>query len=390
MKKRIQEELDDWANLGVEAHFDGRHPWVSTDEPLLENMSNIVGAQKEEVAIMNSLSTNMHLMMVPFYRPTDTRFKILTEAGAFPSDRYGVESQLRLHDIDLKEGLIELSPREGETYLRTEDILKVIEEQGQSIALVFFSGVQYYTGQLFDMESITKAGHEQGCRVGFDLAHAVGNAPLKLHDWNVDFAVWCCYKYLNSGPGTIGGCFVHGRLTGVPQEDGKVVETGNDLKRLAGWWGQEQNSRFTMLDSFNPIPGASGFRLSNPPVLCVASLDVSLQVFAKAGFDKLRSKSLLLTGYLEYLIDNTVPSGHIKIITPRDPNQRGCQLSLLFSHNAAVVSVSSALAKGGLIADVRKPNVMRIAPVPLYNSFTDVWKFVELLRNVLTDYDKSC
>jgi len=380
----INEFLDDWARLGVEGHFLAAKPWVSIDEPLQPLMAEVVGALPEEVSIMNSLTVNMHLMFIPFYRPTESRYKILMEAGAFPSDRYGVESHLRLHNISLEDGLIAMSPRSGENYLRTEDILKTIDDQGDSIALVFFSGIQYYSGQLFEMKEITEAAHKKGCRVGFDLAHAVGNAPLSLHDWGVDFAVWCCYKYLNSGPGNIGGCFVHSSVSGLDKGSNQ-----NDLVRLGGWWSQEQNSRFEMTEEFQPLPGANGFRLSNPPVVCVAALEASLQIFHQAGMDRLRKKSLSLTRYLEVLIDKLCPSGHIQIITPPDPSQRGCQLSLLFSDAKAINAISDRLNSEGVIADIRKPNVMRIAPAPLYNRYHEVWRFVQLLSSVLSSYQKK-
>jgi len=377
----VTEFMDDWANLGVEGHFSATRRWVDVDERLLPHMAELIGAKPEEIAVMNGLSVNAHLMLVPFYQPTENRFKIVVESGAFPSDRYIVQSQLEFHKIPVSEGLIEIHPREGEDLVRTEDILQLIEEQGDSIALVFLCGIQYYTGQLFDIPTITAAGHKKGCRVGFDLAHAVGNVPLYLHDWNVDFAIWCNYKYMNGSAGAIAGSFVHGRLSGIPQENGKFEVAARDLPRFAGWWSQELSSRFRWNEPYDPQAGASGFRLSNPSAINCYILEESLKIFHEAGILRLRQKAEKVTGYLEFLLDNLCKAGSLKIITPRDPTQRGSQLSLFFTDG--VDEIYNRLREGGVIADVRRPNVIRISPVPLYNSFSDVWAFVNIVRLVL-------
>eukprot|EP01098_Paradermamoeba_levis_P007571 TRINITY_DN3132_c0_g1_i2.p1 TRINITY_DN3132_c0_g1~~TRINITY_DN3132_c0_g1_i2.p1 ORF type:complete len:337 (+),score=79.31 TRINITY_DN3132_c0_g1_i2:517-1527(+) len=330
-------------------------------------MAKIVGALPEEVAVMNSLTTNLHLMMIPFYRPTKQRNKILIEKKSFPSDLYAVQSQIQFHGFDPQTSLIEIEQEEGQILpLSTEKILKRIEEEGEEIALILLSGVQYLTGQFFNIPAIVEAGHRKGIVVGFDLAHAVGNVPLHLHDWNVDFAVWCSYKYLNSGPGGIGGSFIHAK------------HAVNNYPRLAGWWGHHLPSRFGMSDPFSAIPGAFGYRLSNPPVLCVASLLSSLELFEEAGMDRLREKSKLLTGYLELLLEEKLPE-KIAIITPSDPEQRGCQLSLRFLFDKTAREVEEKLNEKGVVCDVRQPNIIRIAPVPLYNSFSDVRKLVSLI-----------
>lgn len=332
----------------------------------------VVGAEPEEVAVMNSLTTNLHLMMIPFYRPTAQRHKLMVEAGCFPSDQYAVESQVALHGFDPKKSLIELRPRPGEHCLRTEDILAAIEREGNETALIMLSGVQYYTGQAFNIQAITAAGHAKGCRVGWDLAHAAGNLRLSLHDWNVDFAAWCTYKYLNSGPGNIGGCFVH--------------RNNFDIEpRLKGWWGHTLTTRFNMRQPFDAEVGAYGFRLSNPPVLCVASLLASLELFEEVGMDRLVAKQQLLTMYAEILFRD-LP---VEIITPKDPAERGCQLSLLFKPEE-LEPVSEGLAANGFICDkryapphCREPNCMRVAPAPLYNSFEDVHKLYLALKGIL-------
>ena len=372
----VVEELEKWQRYGVEGHFpdvNAVRPWVSADEDCRDDMARIVGARPVEVAIMNTLTVNLHLLMCAFYRPTATRFKILMEGKAFPSDKFAVASQITHHGYDAEEGIIEMWAREGETTVRTEDIEAMIAERGEEIAVVMFSGIQYYTGQLFQMGRITKAAHAAGCKVGFDLAHAVGNAPLHLHDWGCDFACWCTYKYLNSGPGCIGGAFVHERHKDTPQEELPG--------RLVGWWGHRKSDRFEMNHEFIPSPGAQSFMHSNPPVLCCATLRASTEVFARAGMENLRQKSLLLTAYLEHLIDTRLGAEHVNIVTPRDPEQRGAQLSLVFTTD--IVSVHEAISAQGVICDVRKPSVMRIAPTPLYNSFRDVYDFVELLHQML-------
>ncbi|KAJ7389149.1 hypothetical protein OS493_033235 [Desmophyllum pertusum] len=337
-------------------------------------------AKDIEVAIMNSLTVNVHLMMVPFYRPTPQRHKILIEAKAFPSDYYAVQSHIRFHGYDPAKAIIEATPREGEELLRTEDILSIIEDQGDAIALVLFSGVQFYTGQYFDMKRITASAQKKGCVVGWDLAHAVGNVELQLHDWNVDFACWCTYKYLNSGPGGIGGAFVHEKHA-----------YNFDLPKFAGWWGHDRTTRFQMTNEFKPIPGVAAFQVSHPSPLQTVSLLGSLNVFAKTSMKKLRAKSDILTAYLELLLlryyglvqndENGNPRNktnvHLSIVTPINPAKRGCQLSVKFS--VPIQSVQKELQKRGVVVDTREPHVMRIAPTPLYNSFTDVHRFVTLL-----------
>lgn len=366
-RQYIEEELQSWQTLGVEGHFSGKHPWMPYHELLTGQTARLVGAKPVEVVVMNSLTVNLHLMLVSFYRPTTRRHKIVIESHPFPSDRYAVESQIRYHGFDPKYSLIELQPRSGEETLRTEDIEDVLKADGDEIALVMLGGVNYYSGQAFDMERITQAGHEQGCIVGFDLAHAAGNIPLKLHEWNVDFAVWCSYKYLNAGPGSIAGCFVHERHSADPS-----------LPRFSGWWGQNKHIRFQMGPVFDPIPGAEGWQLSNPPILLMASLRASMDIFDEAGMDALTAKSLNLTGYLEFLLDQ-YPSNKFSVITPRDPERRGCQLSIRVHDRGK--SLFEHLTAHGVICDWREPDVIRVAPVPLYNSFTDVYRFSEIISS---------
>lgn len=370
-KSYLTQELSDWAALGVEGHFHAKHPWLYYHKYSKKALANLVGAKPLEVVAMNQLTVNLHLMMTSFYRPTSSRFKILTESGAFPSDQYAFESQLKLHKINPDEGLIELKPRSGEHTLREEDILKAIDEHGDQLALVIFGAVQYYSGQFFNIKSITEAGHRVGANVGFDLAHAIGNVPLSLHKHDVDFAVWCSYKYLNSGPGGIAGAFVHEKHANNP-----------NLMRLAGWWGHHEKDRFQMKKGFIPMPGADGWQLSNFPVLTGAAHLASLQIFEEAGMKKLREKSVRLTGFLEYLlksIENN--SEHFIILTNSNASERGCQLSILMKKNGKKVFTS--LTKAGVIADWREPNVIRIAPVPLYNSFEDVYLFIEIFKRTL-------
>ncbi|MGI9054832.1 MAG: kynureninase [Pyrinomonadaceae bacterium] len=365
----IEQELEDWKNLGVEGHFAAKNPWMPYHEIVAEQLAKIVGAKPCEVVAMNSLTVNLHLLMVSFYRPTSERYKIVIEDDAFPSDKYAVKSQIEFHGFKAADSLIELKEREGETTLRTEDILQTIEENADSIALILLGGVNYYTGQKFDFEAITKAGHEAGAIVGFDLAHAAGNVELKLHDWNADFAAWCSYKYLNSGPGGIAGIFIHGRHV-----------SNTDLPRFAGWWGHDKETRFLMEDEFVPIKTAEGWQLSNPPIFQLAALKASLDVFEEAGMKNLFEKSRRLTGYLEFLLNEIHDEG-ISVITPANPNERGCQLSIRVCN--ADKNLYKAITEKGVIADWREPDVIRVAPVPLYNSFMDVWKFVGILKNCL-------
>lgn len=364
----IRQELKDWQKLGVEGHLHAKNPWLPYHEFLTESYAKLVGAKPSEVVAMNTLTANLHLMMVSFYRPTAERHKIVIESNAFPSDQYAVDSQIRYHGFDPKTSLIELQPREGETTLRSEDILELIEREGDSIALIMVGGVNYYTGQLFDMAAITKAGHAKGAKVGFDLAHAVGNVPLKLHEWDVDFACWCSYKYLNSGPGSVAGAFVHERHAHA------------DLPRFHGWWGHDKQTRFKMGPDFKAIGGVESWQLSNPPILSLAAVKASLEIFDEVGIERLREKSLKLTGYLEFLLDS-LNSDAFHILTPRDTNQRGCQLSIVVKENGR--KAFEGLEAAGVICDWREPDCIRVAPVPLYNSFSDVHRFVQLFAQQL-------
>ena len=365
----VDQELDDWARLAVEGHMHAKNPWLLYHEFLTEPMARIIGAKPSETIVMNALTVNLHLLLVSFYRPTSQRYKIVIEKGAFPSDQYAVKSQLRFHGIDPAVHLIELAPREGESTLRTEDILETIGREGDSIALILLGGVNYYTGQAFDMAAIAEAGHRKGCVVGFDLAHAAGNLELNLHDWDVDFAAWCSYKYLNGGPGAVGGAFVHERHS-----------QSFDLPRFAGWWGHDKETRFLMGPEFHPMPGAEGWQLSNPPIFQMSALRASLEIFDEAGMSNLCVKSVKLTGYLEHLLSQ-IDGEWVSVITPNDPNQRGCQLSIRVKH--ADKRLFNAITKRGVFADWREPDVIRVAPVPLYNSFSDVFRFADILRNCI-------
>ena len=359
----IEQELRDWAEFGVEGHFHASHPWMPYHRLLTQQSAALVGAHPAEVVVMNSLTVNLHLMMASFYRPTIERHKILVEGGAFPSDQYAAKSQIRFHGFNPDSSLLELTPREGETCMRDEDIEALIEREGGSIALILIGGVNYVTGQAFDMAEITKAGQRKGCAVGFDLAHAVGNIPLQLHDWGPDFAVWCNYKYLNGGPGCVGGCFVHERSTHARQ-----------LPRLAGWWGHNEATRFEMRPDFHPMEGAEGWQLSNPPILALAALRASLDIFYEAGLERLRSKSLSLTGYMQFLLDQQ-EAPKFSLITPREENRRGAQFSIRLPRGGR--ELCDQLAVAGVIGDWREPDTFRIAAVPLYNSYQDVYRFVQ-------------
>lgn len=369
VSRAVAQELDDWGRLAVDAHFDGAHPWYSYHEALREPAARLVGARPREVVMMNGLTVNLHLMLVSFYRPSPKRHKVLMEATAFPSDTYAVQSQLRFHGYDADEGVVLAEPRQGEDTLRTEDVEALLETRGAEIALVLLGGVNYYTGQAFDMQRIAAAARRQGCAVGLDLAHAAGNLLLALHDWDVDFAVWCSYKYLNSGPGAVAGCFVHERHA-----------ERADLPRLAGWWGNDPQRRFRMhLESqFVPHPGADGWQLSNPPILAMAPLRVALADFDEAGMPALRAKSKLLSEYLLYWIDRA-GDRRIRVLTPRDPDGRGCQLSLHVREDAR--ELFGALQAAGVIGDYREPDVIRVAPVPLYNTFHEVWRLGQALAD---------
>jgi kynureninase len=370
-KKFIDEELNDWAQLGVEGHLHSKRPWLYYHKFSKQALAKLVGAKPVEVVAMNQLTVNLHLMMASFYRPSKERFKIITEVGAFSSDQYALESQLKFHGFDPNEALIELKPREGEFTLRTEDIIRAIKDNSDQVALVIFGAVQYYTGQFFEIKKITEAAHQVGAVAGFDLAHAIGNVPMQLHKDQVDFAVWCSYKYLNAGPGGVAGAFVHERHA-----------KDFSLPRFAGWWGHQEKERFQMKKGFIPMKGADGWQVSNFPVLSGAAQLASLQIFEKAGIKNLRKKSLLLTGYLEFLLHQIkTKEKKFTVITPNDSVQRGCQLSILMKEGGQ--KVFNKLTKAGVIADWREPNVIRVAPVPLYNSFEEVFRLVEIFKAAL-------
>lgn len=368
-------ELNRWQELGVEGHFNGSPRWIDYHKALEPQSAHVVGAMPEEVIIMNTLTVNLHLMMVSFYRPTKERFKIIMEAGAFPSDQYAVETQVRHHGFSPEDAIVEVSPRQGEELLRTEDILSTIEKEGNKVALVLFGGINYYTGQFFDLAAITKAAHQVGAKAGFDLAHAAGNVPLHLHDWNVDFAVWCSYKYMNAGPGGPSGAFIHER---------HINDTS--LNRFAGWWGHDNEARFLMRKGFQPIKTAEGWQLSNAPILSFVPHKVSLDLFMEATMPKLRAKSLQLTGYLEFLINELNRKGHnYRFITPTNPEDRGAQLSFYVEKGGK--ELFDYITEKGVICDWREDNlsdsgggVIRIAPTPMYNTFEEVFQFVELLE----------
>jgi len=373
--KYINIELEDWAKFGVEGHFHARHPWYSYHELLMKKGADIVGAKEGEVVHMNGLTTNLHLLMVSFYRPTNSRYKILCEGKAFPSDQYALESQVRFHGHEPEEAIIELYPREGEHTLREEDIELAIEDFKDELALVFIGGVNYYTGQLFDMKRIAAKARQCEITVGFDLAHAAGNVPLQLHDWEVDFAAWCTYKYLNSGPGSISGVFVHEKHA-----------NDKSLPRFAGWWGHNKEERFKMEPGFDPISGAEGWQLSNAPVFAMAPHLASLEIFHEVGMDKLRSKSIKMSAFLEKMVRSVANSNkaNLEIITPESPERRGCQLSLL-AHGYGK-EIFDYLQNNGVFSDWREPNVIRIAAVPLYNSYMDCYHFAELLNSGLKKF----
>ncbi|WP_159015755.1 kynureninase [Cognatiluteimonas profundi] len=365
----VEEVLDKWALEGVEGHFRDPAPWMPYHEMVRSGLADVVGAQPGEVVAMNSLTTNLHLMMVSFYRPTAERPAILIEAGAFPSDRHAVESQLRFHGFDPTTDLVELQPDGVDGSFSMAAIERAIAQHGPRLALVLWPGVQYRTGQAFDLREIARLGHAAGAIVGFDLAHAVGNLPLQLHDSDADFAVWCHYKYMNAGPGAVGGCFVHER------------HAHSDRPRFAGWWGHEQATRFRMGPTFAPTPGADGWQLSNPPVLALAPLRASLDLFSRTGMTALREKSLRLTGYLEALIHERLEAT-LQILTPRDPAQRGAQLSLRVTGGREQgLHLFEFLANAGVVGDWREPDVIRISPAPLYNSHVDILRFVRAVES---------
>ncbi|MCI0363194.1 MAG: kynureninase [Phycisphaerales bacterium] len=371
-RRIVDQELDDWAKLAVDAHFEGKTPWYSYHEIFRQSGARLVGALPgagaDEVVMMNSLTVNLHLMMVTFYQPTKDRFKILIEEPCFPSDIYAVTSHVRTRGLDPRRAIIVAKPRKGEHTLRMDDLEELIEREGKSLALIMLSGVNFFTGQVMDIARMTAAGRRQGCVVGWDLAHAAGNVPTRLHDWNVDFAVWCSYKYLNSGPGAVAGCFVH-------QRHGQ----NSQLPRFAGWWGNDPETRFKMqlIPEFVPRHGADGWQISNPPILSMAPLKASLDLFDRAGMDALRKKSLLLTSYLRFLLGEQAAPGSWQIITPERPEEHGCQLSILINDHPR--ERFKALLSAGVVGDFREPNVIRIAPTPMYNTFHEAWTFANIL-----------
>ena len=369
----IRRELEDWHTYGVEGHFEARNPWFSYHEMFAAPLAKLTGAKESEVVAMGSLTNNLHLLLVSFYRPTKTRYRILCEKKAFPSDTYALQSQARFHGLDYRDAVVEVAPREGEYLIREEDVLAAIEEHKDSLAVVMIGGVNYFTGQVFDMQKITAAAQAAGAYCGWDLAHGIGNVELKLHEWNVDFAAWCSYKYLNSGPGSVAGLFVNEKHL-----------NDSSIPRFEGWWGTDPDTRFLMGDTFTPMRSAGAWQLSNAPVLTMAAHKAALDIFTEAGLDRLRAKSRQLTGYMEFVIReiNREKGGNaVEIITPADEKQRGCQLSLVFPGRGK--ELFRALTGNGVISDWREPNVVRVAPVPLYNSFEDVYRFGSVLRTLL-------
>jgi kynureninase len=369
----IHQELEDWKTLGVEGHFHAKRPWMPYHEFFAGSLGNLVGAKPTEVVAMGTLTNNLHLLMVSFYQPKGRRIKILCESKAFPSDQYALASQARFHGYDPQEVIVEIAPREGEHTIRTADVLQHIADLGDELALVMIGGVNYYTGQVHDMQQITATAREKGAFVGWDLAHGIGNVELKLHDWGADFAAWCSYKYLNSGPGSVAGIFIHERHHGK-----------TDIPRFEGWWGHETESRFNMPDKFVPMPTAEAWQLSNAPVLAMAPHRASLDLFDQTTFDQRREKAIKLSGFLEFVLDEIAAknNAHFEIITPREWNARGSQLSV-FLHGQGR-ELFNKLLDLGVIADWREPNVIRMAPVPLYNSFEDIWRFGQKLEQALT------
>jgi len=373
----VNEELKKWAEVGVEGHFTGTRPWFNIEDYVVELMARVVGAKPIEVAVCHTLTVNEHLLLVSFYQPTAKRHKILIEENPFPSDMHAIISHIKSvrngtdERFDPEESLIQIGPRKGEDFVRTEDILDLLEKQGDEIALILLGGVHFMSGQAFDYETITKKGHEKGCIVGFDFAHGAGNIDLKLHDWDVDFACWCTYKYLNSGPGNLGGMFVHER---------HAYKNLDELPRYAGWWGHKRDTRFRLTNKFDPQPGAASWQLSNPIVLGMVAVQASLELFDKATIAQLRQKSYLLTSYLEMLIDSELPKD-VTILTPRDPKLRGCQLSLRFN-TKPLDEVMDKLKESGVICDEREPDIIRIAPAPLYNTFEEVYNCVMILKAI--------
>jgi kynureninase len=369
----ILNDLEDWANYGVEGHFHGRNPWIKYHEKFPPKLAPILGALEEEITVMNQLTINLHLLMISFYRPTKKRFKIICEAKAFPSDQYALQSQVLLAGLDPNKAIVEVEPRGGEYAIRNEDVIATIKEHGNDVAVVIIGGLNYYTGQVFDMQAITTAAHEVGANCGFDLAHAVGNIPLALHKWNVDFACWCSYKYLNSGPGAVAGAFIHQRHV-----------RDKSLLRLAGWCGTNKEARFKMEKKFDPIPTAEGWQLSTTPTLNMSAHNASLDIFEEAKFENIILKMQKLSAYLLYILDDINASASkktIEIITPRDENEHGCQVSILMLEKGK--QIFESLKNNSIIIDWREPNVIRLAPVPLYNTFEDVFRFGEIIKSII-------
>ena len=368
----IQQIMKDWASLGVEAFFHAKEPWMNYHDKLIHPLTKIVGALSQEIVVMNQLTVNLHLMLVSFYQPTAKRYKIICEAKAFPSDQYAFETHVKNKGFDPATSIIEVAPRTGEHTLRTEDIISTIEQHGDETALILFGGINYYTGQFFDLEKITKAGRSFGIKVGFDLAHSEGNVEFHLHEWEVDFACWCTYKYLNAGPGAIGGAFIHEK------------HHNEDLPRFAGWWGYDKPTRFKMEKGFRAMPGAEGWQLSTPSLFLYAAHRAALEIFDEAGWDKILKKQKLLTAYLWYLLDEINKASNKKIIefiTPRNEKERGCQVSMLMLENGK--EIHNSLSQQGVFTDWREPNVIRLAPVPLYNTYEEVWKFADMLKKLI-------
>ncbi len=363
----VQQELKDWQELVVGGYLHAKNPWLYYQHNFSRPLSKIVGCQENEVTVMNTLTVNLHLMMLSFYHPTKQKYKIMMEAGAFPSDQYAVETQVKFHGFDPDNAIIEISPKKGEKIINEDDIIEAIEKNKDSLALILFGGINYYSGQLFDMKRITNAAHKAGAIAGFDLAHVAGNVPVQLHDWDVDFAVWCTYKYLNAGPGSAGGAYVHERYC-------------QDINhtRLAGWWGNDEATRFKMEKGFIAKPDASGWNISTAQVFNMAALKASMELFEKTSIAELRNKSLELTTYLEFLL-HQLPNINFEIITPAEPERRGAQLSLYFKERSK--EIHQKMIESGIIVDYREPGVIRVAPAPMYNSFEDVFRLYEILKN---------
>lgn len=368
VRPAIEQELNDWHHHAVEGYWNAENPWLYYQQYCSQPLTNIVGASQDELTVMNTLTVNLHLLLMSFYRPTKQRFKVLMEAGAFPSDQYAVETQVRLHGFDPEAAIIEVAPRPGEHLIREEDIFDIIDQESSSLAIILLGGINYYTGQLFNMQSITEAAHRVGAVAGFDLAHVVGNVPLKLHDWEVDFAVWCSYKYLNGGPGAVGGAFIHERHA-----------RNINQQRLGGWWGNEESTRFKMEKGFKPKSRAEGWQISTAQVFNMVALKASLELFESAGMAALRDKSIKLTNYLEFLLKH-IENIKFEIITPKNCKERGAQLSLLFHDKGR--EIQQKMTDAGIIVDWREPGVIRISPAPLYNSYGDVFHFYEIIANI--------